>query len=248
MPKTASSTPRRSLAELVDKSDPGWPVVTAMIAGAKNKVEVLPGDPKKGEQALLAMQVTTRSPLGAIAYESGGLLVDHGWIRVLGGGHPRLPRDLGSWNFPKGVDAPPRLAKAMLVADDAIGGFFAINGGAFEGPLGDVFYLPPDSLKWEDLGRGYTAFLQFLFDGDLAKFYEGQRWNGWSEEVAKTAGDRAYAIYPFLWSKEGGTIDERSRKDVPIEELWYVHAIKLPTELADVPDGGKVQIVIKNKP
>jgi hypothetical protein len=90
---------------------------------------VLPADPKKGEQALLAIQVTTRSPMGAIAYGSGGLLVDHGWIRVLGGGHARLPRDIGSWNFPKNVDQPQRLPGAMLVPIKARRRSVRVRGG-----------------------------------------------------------------------------------------------------------------------
>lgn len=239
------SPPRRSLAQLVNTADPGWPVVAEMIAKAKNKVAVLPVDPKKGEQALLAIQVTTRSPMGAIAYASGGLLVDHGWVRVLGGGSARLPRDIGSWNFPNGLDQPLRLPGAMLVADDALGGFFAINGGALAGPPGNVFYLAPDTLEWEDLDRGYSDFLAFLFEGDLATFYEGQRWKDWAHEVETIRGDRAYSVYPFLWASEGGTVDRRSRKDVPVEELWGLHAIELARQLADMPDGGKVKIVIK---
>ncbi|HEY2513934.1 MAG TPA: DUF2625 domain-containing protein [Polyangiaceae bacterium] len=243
IPAPAASAPqRRALADLVNTTDPGWPVVAEMVAKAKNPVEVLPVDPKDAERALLAIQVTTRSPLGAIAYASGGLLVDHGWIRVLGGGSPRLPRDIGSWNLPKGLDQPPRLGNAILVADDALGGFFALNGGAFAGPLGHVFYLAPDTLRWEDLRRGYTDFLQFLFKGDLAKFYRGMRWRDWSSDAARLSGDRAYMVYPFLWAKAGGPSEQRSRKEVPIEELWSLFAIDLPKQLADVPDGGNVQI------
>ena len=241
---TKQNTPHRTLADLVNTSDPGWPAVSEMVAKAKNEVEILPVDPKKGEEALLAIQVTTRSPMGAIAYSSGGLLVDHGWIRVLGGGSARLPRDIGSWNFPEGVDQPVRLGNAILVADDVLGGFFAINGGAFDGPRGHVFYLAPDTVRWEDLGRGYTEFVQFLCQGDLAKFYADMRWRGWSTDVDRLAGDRAYSIYPFLWAKEGGTIDQRSRKDVPIEELWRLHAIDLPRQLADLPAGSKVEVKV----
>jgi hypothetical protein len=59
---------------------------------------VLKVDRAAGERALVGLQVTSQSPLGAIALETGGLLVDHGWIRVLGGGSPRLPRAIHEWN------------------------------------------------------------------------------------------------------------------------------------------------------
>ena len=56
------------------------------VAEATNPVEVLP--PPEGairEKALVDSQVTTRSSMGAIIYETGGILVDHGWLRFLGG-------------------------------------------------------------------------------------------------------------------------------------------------------------------
>jgi hypothetical protein len=82
---------KRELRELVNQDEPAWPLVQKWISEATNPVEVLPTGPVRSE-ALLATQVTTRSPMGAIIYETGGLLVDHGWVRVLGSGHPRLPR------------------------------------------------------------------------------------------------------------------------------------------------------------
>ena len=51
-----------------------------------------------GADVLVALQVTTRSPMGAIAFETGGLLFDHGWLRLLGSGSMRLEGDLARWN------------------------------------------------------------------------------------------------------------------------------------------------------
>jgi len=36
------------------------------------------------------------------------------------------------------------------------GGFFAVNGGAFGGKAGNVFYYAPDSGEWEDTQLGYS--------------------------------------------------------------------------------------------
>ena len=60
------------------------------IAKARNKVEVLPRDRVKASEALYYTQVTTRSPMGAIVYETGGILIDNGWIRILGSGNKKL--------------------------------------------------------------------------------------------------------------------------------------------------------------
>lgn len=209
----------RPLSDLLNTADPGWPVVLDLIAAATNAVEVLPRERARSEQTLLRLQVTTRAPLGAIAYECGGLLIDHGWVRVLGGGHSRLPRDVASWNLGAGEDRNDRLPGALLVADDVLGGFFAINGDAFPGPPKNVHYFAPDTLAWEDLGRGYTEFLRFLMVADLDAFYEERRWPGWQDEVSQLNGDSVFSILPFLWVS-GPPIAERSRRAVPVDELW----------------------------
>jgi Protein of unknown function DUF2625 len=214
----------RTLDQLLDKKDPAWPLVTQMIARGRNSVEVLPADREQAEKTLTAIQVTTRSPMGAVAHETGGILVDHGWIRVLGSGHERLPRSLAAWNFPDGDPAHPRLVGAFLVADDVLGGFFALNGGGLDGPAMHVFYFAQDTLRWEDTHKGYTEFLDFAFSGDLDKFYSGQRWEDWQRTTEALAGDRVFDFYPMLSALCDGGIASRHRATVPIDETWRAYA------------------------
>ncbi|MCA9610653.1 MAG: DUF2625 family protein [Myxococcales bacterium] len=206
----------RGLEELVDRSEPGIALVREWMTTAKRPVELLPCVPEDGQRTLLDLQVTTRSPMGALAYETGGLLVDDGWVRVLGAGCARLPRTITRWN---GIGGPHRLPGAILVGDDALGGFFAIDGGRFGGAHGGVFYGAPDTLEWEALDMSYSAWLGWLFEGDLDGFYGEDRWPRWRDEVRSLGGDRAFLVYPFLFC-EGPPTAERSRGDVPIEELW----------------------------
>src|SRR5688500_3330482 len=132
----------RTVSELINKQEPGWELVTEWMKQATNKVEVLPKDSKRAEQALYETQVTTRSPMGAIVYESGGILVDEGWIRILGSGSARLNRSLIGWNIGRSMSQIGEQPSFLLIADDAIGGFFAINGGAFGAEdLGKIFYF-----------------------------------------------------------------------------------------------------------
>jgi uncharacterized protein DUF2625 len=209
----------RELTDLLDTKDPAWPLVQEWLCSATNAPEVLPpADPQRAE-ALVQLQVTTRSPMGAVVYETGGILVDHGWLRLLGSGHARLPRSLPEWNRGRTWTDPQPPPPLLLVADDVIGGFFALNGGALPGAPGSTFYFAPDTLRWEDLGFGYTAFLQWAFAGDLARFYATSRWPGWELEVKQIHGGQAFSIYPFLWAK-APPIGERSRRPVPIEEVY----------------------------
>ena len=76
----------RPVDALINRTDPGWMVVKEWIDSAKNKVEVLPVDTLKAKNALYKTQVTTRSIMGAIVFSTGGILIDDGWIRILGSG------------------------------------------------------------------------------------------------------------------------------------------------------------------
>jgi hypothetical protein len=230
-PSLAAPPRARSLEELVDKRQPGIALVREWIRVAKNPVEVLPVNRADGERALVALQVTSRSPMGAIALETGGLLIDHGWIRVLGGGNKRLPRAIHQWNR-MALGAAQRFPGTILVADDVLGGFFAINGGRLKGPLGHVFYYSPQSLEWEDVAPSYSEWLVGIMSGDLNTFYEGLRWSGWRREVEPLSGERGISVYPFLFAA-GEEIAKRSRKPVPLEELWTLHLEEVPRQLGN---------------
>ncbi len=84
----------KPLTELINKEEFGWKLVSKWIKEATNKVEILPKEQKSSELALYNTQVTTRSPMGAIIYETGGVLIDNGWIRILGSGSTKLNRSL----------------------------------------------------------------------------------------------------------------------------------------------------------
>ena len=210
----------RRLEELIVTTDPGWPFVQQMIDSAKNKVEVLPCDTTLAKQALYNTQVTTRSPMGAVIYSTGGIMVDDGWIRILGSGSKKLNRSLPDWNKGKSFQNFGDMPAYLLIADDAVGGFFAVNGDAFGKDKGNVYYLSPDRLIWEPLGLTYTDFLYFCFNNNLDSFYERLRWQNWKKQVAKLDGNKVFNFYPFLWSKEGKDINKNVRKKIPVEEQF----------------------------
>ena len=201
----------RALSELINADDPGIPKIREWVRDAVIACELLPPSAQR-EEVLVQTQVTTGSTMGAIAYETGGILIDGGWLRFLGSGHPKLPRTLPGWN-------QGRSSGFYLVADDAVGGFFAINGGAFGEDLKNMYYWPPDSLDWEPMKIGFTGFFVWALSERLAQFYQTLRWPSWREDIAGLSGDSCFSFYPFLWTK-GGPLTTRHRAQAPVQEAF----------------------------
>ena len=211
----------RNLSELINKNESAWSYIKPWIDTARNKVEILPKDILRADSALYQTQVTTKSTMGSIIYETGGILIDNGWIRVLGSGSKKLDRSLMDWNKGKSYSKLGSSLSYLLVADDILGGFFAINNGEFgKENIGKIFYFAPDNLKWQSLGMTYSEFIQFCFSGDINKFYDGFRWKNWEKEIENIDGNAAYTFYPYLCTKEGNDINKVSKKIVPINEVW----------------------------
>ncbi|MGH3387725.1 MAG: DUF2625 family protein [Actinomadura sp.] len=191
----------------VDQS--AWPEVSAAMAAAPYPVEVLPADPGRASACLAALEITTRSWLGAVVANAGGLLVDHGWLRVLGSGHGGLP-DVAA-------EADPQ-AGVVIVGYDVMGGRFAW-GRQQPGAKPTVHYFGPDDLSWQDLEQGYGEWLHAVLAGSLTRFYDTLRWPGWEAEVAALALDQGITAWPPPFAEEGQDLSTVSRKAVPLAEL-----------------------------
>jgi len=217
--KAFSQTNMRPIEQLTADTS-GWGAFKSATKIARNKYEILPADPAKAKDALYQTQVTTHSLMGAIIYFTGGILIDNGWIRILGSGSEKLNRSLPGWNKEKTYQNFGDRPGFLLIADDAIGGFFAINGGALGSDMGKVYYLAPDDLRWESQDMGYTDFINFCLVGNMDQYYSGLRWKNWKADMSQITGDDGFSIYPFPWTKEGKDIEKDSKKVVPIQELY----------------------------
>ncbi|MGW4897254.1 DUF2625 family protein [Kitasatospora sp. NPDC004240] len=223
----------RDIDELVRVDDPAWPELAGELATSAAPVEVLPADGDEGRRCLLQMQVTARSTLGALVLNTGGLLVDHGWVRVYGGGPAGgggLP-SLGRVNrFPSTVDPAWHPAAGLVVGHDVVGGVFALNGhdpaaAGRPGAPGRMTYFAPDTLAWEPMEMGHSVWLSWLLSGRLETFYEALRWPGWREEAAELTLAQGIAVYPFLWSEEAhADLAATARRPVPLHEVLGVAA------------------------
>lgn len=231
------------LAELLS-DDPAWPVVSSWIAEARNDVVVLPAERARGEDVLQRLDVTSHSVLGAVALETGGILIDRGWLRLLGSGSEQLHASLATWNAIGGASEIEPLEGALVVGHDAIAGFFALDGGAFGGATGDVHYLAPDTLAWESLELGYSAFVGWALTADLDEFYGELRWSGWEEELVGQSSDLGFALYPPPFVKEGKPVVHAHRTLVPMTDLWLVQH-DFARQLADLPHGATIRFEVR---
>ena len=205
------------LDALIDRRDAAWPALCDALAGAAWPVQLLPATPADADRTLLALQVSTRTLLGTVAHRTGGILVDGGWLRILGSGHPRLPGSLADWN---GLGRGVRMvAGALVVAHDAVGGLFAVNAGGLPGDEGAVSYFSPELRAWEEISPSYVDFLGFALDGDLPSLANPLRWPDWEDDVAALHGDQGVLFWPPPWYGPGWDAADAERTVLPIQEV-----------------------------
>lgn len=212
----------RTVEELTAIPDPAWPELERELL-SNPQITILPIVAAAGQDSLYRLQLTVRSRLGALALHTGGLLVDDGWLRVLGGGGDRGLSSLAEANGLPGDEQPP---SALLVGLDVLGGRFEVNGpdpaaSGRPGSAGEVCYFAPDTLEWESLGAGHGAWLSWIAAGEIAQFYESLRWPGWQGETSALPLSHGITVYPFLWSREAHQdLAGTTRRPAPMTDLF----------------------------
>ncbi|MFF2432497.1 DUF2625 domain-containing protein [Streptomyces mirabilis] len=222
------------LDELIKVDDPAWPELQELFAASAAPLEVLPVDDAEGRRCLLQMQVTARSALGSLVLNSGGLVVDGGWVRVFGGGSGSDDRDLPSLaqvnRFPADFDHARSPLTGLVVGHDVLGGVFALNGhdpaaAGRSGVPGQMAYFAPDTLAWEAMEVGHSAWISWLLSGRLETFYDGLRWPSWREDAAALEFTQGITVYPFLWTMEAhADLAATSRRPALMREILGVAA------------------------
>lgn len=215
-----SQNKMKPIEELIDKAEPGWDLVKYMIDHAKNKVEILPVDSLKAKEAVYKLQANTHSSMGAVTYMTGGILVDDGWIRILGSGSEKLGRTLPDWNIGKTFKKFGEKPGYLLIADDAFGGFFMLNGGALGKDVGKVYYFSPFYYDFDPMNVSYTQFLNFCFNGNLDVFYQNKRWKGWREDITKLNNNQVFSFESDLSTEDSGNFNKLTKKIISVEEQY----------------------------
>jgi hypothetical protein len=190
-----------------------WAEISTVMTAAPYPVEALPTASDRAAASLAVLGITTRSWLGAVTANSGGLVIDHGWLRVLGSGHDGLP------DVAAGSD--PRTGR-LTVAFDVMGGQFVWMPAQQE-TAPTVHYFGPEDLAWQDLELGYGDWLHAMLSGAVTRFYEPLRWPGWETEVIGLALDQGISAIPPPWTAEGKDLSVVSRKPIRLSELVDIH-------------------------
>jgi len=208
-------TPTYTAKELLTVSDPAWPELHARIVGGRNGAVLLPYDPLMAKSCLEGIQAPVSTILGALSYHVGGLLIDSGWLRVLGCGHPELRGSLLSWNGKGGAGGFPGIAGAVIIGHDVLGGVFAVNGGGPFGQPAEVNYFDPAEGRWAPLELRYPAWVAWALDGDLGQLYADRRWDDWDRDLGGLTGDQAIVRTPPSWK----TPEAAQSEVLPIMQL-----------------------------
>lgn len=216
----------RGIRELTETDDPAWPSLSASLRAADAQILLIDDAAAKdaaakdtAAQTLYRLQVTTRSTLGALAFHTAGVLIDHGWLRLLGGSGAHGLPSLAQVNHLPVEPSVDHRPPSLIVGYDIFGGAYAINAGDLPGEAGQVCYFAADQLGWRPLGIGHSAFVDWACRGGPATFYQDQRWPGWEAEVEAVPLSMGLSVYPPPWSAEGGDIAHASRRPVPLAEL-----------------------------
>jgi hypothetical protein len=175
-------------------------VILKSIEESSKMIRILP----KQDEKLLCIEkqysINKESALGAIVYNTGGIIIE-GWIRIYGAGE----LDFAERNqlFPY---------DEIVVGEDILGGLFIILAG------GNVAYFAPDTLEIEDMDISLGQFIYWCLQGDTDTFYMDYRWEDWQKDVEILDLSQGMSFYPYLWAASD-SFEKRYRKPIPMKEL-----------------------------
>lgn len=193
-----------------------WQEINNMLRSSNRKIDLNLDESKDGIKALDILKITSKSVLGSIILNTSGIVIDN-WIRIFGH-NSNINRGIIEYNVIEENGVATKVIKMLIVADDVVGGIFALNAGRFSEGIGKVWYFAPDTLEWEYLEMEYSEFIAWTTQGNIDEFYSTMRWSTWKEDCKNVKFNDAILIYPFLWSNEI-QLEKADKKIVPSEEL-----------------------------
>ena len=194
-----------------------WNKTKEILVKSKYKMIILEEGLENGYDECEKLNIPEDSVLASVVKNCNGIYIDN-WIRILGQGNEKQK---GVLYYNTLVD-DSCIYGMFIVANDVVGGIYAINISKYENDKNLIWYFAPDTLEWECLDMNYSDFIAWVANGNISEFYETMRWNDWTVDCEKIEFDKACLIYPFLWAKEC-EINSAEKKTVPFEELMRLN-------------------------
>ncbi len=113
-----------------------WEELNKMFSDSSKSIKLNKNKTNDGQNTLDILKITSKSALGSILFNTSGITVDN-WIRVLGSENQEN-RGILSYNKIDENGASNAIEKMLIVADDVVGGVFALNAGKFPDEIGAV--------------------------------------------------------------------------------------------------------------
>ncbi|WGH92884.1 DUF2625 family protein [Auritidibacter ignavus] len=202
-----------------------WPAIDELLSEHSERVHRVEADPARARQVLNELGVSEVSHMGALLTHTAGLLIDGGWLRILGSGNDELP-DLTVWT-PRHNGRP----LYMTIAVDVIGGIYAIDGGGLGISTGYICYFDPVRLNWGPLAPDYAGFLNWVFSSGYEELYEDLRWEDHLQQVRTLDMTQGIRFDPPLHQSEGVDINTLQRETVELEDLWATEFVAARSQL-----------------
>lgn len=193
-----------------------WNKIKEILVNSKYKV-IISEELEKGYDECEKLNIPKDSVLASVVTNCNGIYIDN-WIRILGQGNEKQK---GVLYYNSLVD-DSCIYGMFIVANDVVGGIYAINISRYENDKNLIWYFAPDTLEWECLDMNYSEFIAWSANGNIGEFYETMRWNNWIKDCEEIEFDMACLIYPFLWANEC-EINSADKKNIPFEELMRLN-------------------------
>ncbi len=194
-----------------------WGKIKEISYKSNHEIIIFEGTLENGQKECKELNIPNDSVLASVVMNCNGIYVDN-WIRILGQGNEMRN---GVLYYNTLLD-DSCLEGMFIVANDVVGGIYAINISRFEIDKSKIWYFAPDTLEWESLGMKYSDFIAWTAQGNISEFYESMRWDSWKNDCKKVELNTGYLIYPFLWAKECDK-NTASKKVVLFDELMKLN-------------------------
>lgn len=172
-----------------------WNAIKELLQSSERKIEIIENENPRAPMILHWAKIKERTDLGVVISNCEQIIVDD-WVHVLGSGKGANGQTVFMLSSLADEDF---MKHSLVVATDILGGLFAICMNEMDDAYGDIFYLQPECLEWENSGMNYSEFLVWLAHDDLDAFYQDVRWEGWRDAASHINVDSALKFTPEIW-------------------------------------------------